>query len=385
METMARIVYGSYVVRFPLGGAMWDELQWLVGLQQLGHDVYFVEKSGWPDSCFDPSTNVESADCSYGISALRALLGRFGLQDRWCFVDAATRYHGLSQEQVEAIFKSADLFVDMGPLYEWCDEAAATGLRVVVDGKPGFTQMQMEMGRTAGRERPQYDAYYTLGHNIGTDRSTAPTAGRQWRAVFWPVTVGLLSCHPAKADAPFTTVMQWRSHDSITFKGITYGQKDIEFAKFMRLPALTTVPLEIGVSAGSGVRQQLMNSGWRVREANAGVAQSSDSYLEYIRASRGEFSVCKNVFVATNSGWFGGRAGAYLASGRPVVMQDSGFSAHLPCGRGLFAVRTVEEAAGALNEIHGDYERHSKWAREIALEHLDSRRVLGRFLRELGV
>jgi hypothetical protein len=112
---------------------------------------------------------------------------------------------------------------------------------------------------------------------------------------------------------------------------------------------------------------------------------SFDSWRDYIRASRGEFSVCKNVYVATNSGWFSDRSACYLASGRPVVMQDTGFSAHLPCGRGLFAVRNAEEAAAAIAEINGNYQRHSRAARALASEFLDTGIVLRKFLRELGV
>src|SRR5262249_5514723 len=124
--------------------------------------------------------------------------------------------------------------------------------------------------------------------------------------------------------------------------------------------------------------------GWRVRDAHE-VTATFDAYMDYIRASRGEFSVCKNVFVATASGWFSDRSAAYMAAGRPVVLEDTGFGEHLPCGRGLFAVCSSEEAAEALAEIDGDYRRHSTWAREVAREHLDAGVVLGKFLQEIGI
>jgi hypothetical protein len=381
---MARIVLGSYVVRFPLGGYLSWVLQWLVGFQQLGHDVYFVEKSGWSNACYNPLTDTMSDDCSYGVATLNALLVRFGLEERWCFVDIAGQYHGLSPERIEAVFKSADLFVDMGTHGAWLDEAASAQLRVLVDGEPGYTQMKMEKTLSAGQSLPVYDYYYTVGQNIGTDKSTAPTAGLPWRKVFYPVVMSLIPCQLADAAAPFTTVMSWQAHAPIEFNGTVYGQKDVEFVKFMDLPRRTTTPLEISVAGQDLPIKQLTELGWRVQDAHA-VTMSYDAFWEYIRASRGEFSVCKNVFVATHSGWFGDRVAAYLASGRPVVMQDTGFSAHLPCGRGLFAVCTVEEATAAIDEIQGDYERHSNGAREIAVEYLNTPKVLGQFLHELGL
>ena len=371
------------MVRYPLGGINQWVLGWLVGFQKLGHEVYFVEKSGWPNSCYDLSKRVMTDDCSYGIAVVSALLRRFGLQDKWCFVDAAGRYHGLTRGHVATVFKSADLFVDL-EWDEWLVEAADAGLRVFVDGEPGWFQMKMEKSRHAGQKSPDYDYYYTTGRNVGTDRSTAPTAGKKWRPVFSPVIVDPFEYKPVKADAPFTTVMNWQSHKQVEFNGIIYGQKDVEFDKFIDLPNLTTTPLEIAVSGSNVPKKRLLDFGWRVRNADD-VAVTVNSYREYICASKGEFSVAKNVFVATNCGWFGDRPGYYMASGRPVVVQDTGFSHHLPCGQGLFSVRTVEEAAEAINEINGNYERHSRWARDIAIEYLDATKVLRNFLRELGV
>jgi hypothetical protein len=381
---MARIVLGSYMVRYPLGGMLSWVLQYLVGLQRLGHDVYFVEKSGYPSSCYNPMRNVMSDDCSYGVATLAALLARFGMQGRWCFVDAHERYHGLSRDRVETIFKSADLFMDMGTHGAWLPEAADTSLRIVIDGEPGFTQIKMEQQLAAGAPASSYDFYYTVGSNIGTASSTAPTARQHWRSVFHPVVTDMFRSEVAHPNAPFTTVMNWQSHSPIDFNGVRYGQKDLEFNKFMDLPRRTRAPLEVAVGGKNVPTTRLMDAGWRVRDARE-VTLSYDSFRDYIQASRGEFSVCKHVFVATNCGWFSDRSAAYLASGRPVVLQDTGFSEQLPCGRGLFAVRTADEAASALEEISGNYEYHAKGARDLAAESLDAPKVLGRLLQELGI
>jgi len=381
---MARIVVGSTMVRYPLGGMNQWVLAWLVGFQRLGHDVYLVEKSGWPNSCYDLSNRVMTDDCSYGVAVVSVLLRRFGLADNWCFIDATGRYHGMTRERVEAAFGSADLFLDLEG-NEWLVEAADVGTRVFVDAEPGWCQIRMEKGRRAGRESPDsHHYYYTDGRNIGTGRSTAPTGGKEWRHMFPPVLIDLFPYHPVSKYAPFTTVMNWQSHKHVEFDGITYGQKEMEFAKFLDLPSRVAAPLEIAVSGADVPRQQLKEYGWHVRDADD-VAVTIDSYKQYILGSRGEFTVAKNVFVATNCGCFGDREGYYMASGRPVVLQDTGFSAHLPCGEGLFAVRTVEEAAAAIEEIERDYARHSKSARAIAEEYLSATKVLAKLLDELGI
>jgi hypothetical protein len=378
-----RIVLDSYLVHYPLGGMHSWVMQYLIGFQRLGHDVFFVEKSPYPRSCYDPEHDAMSDDCSRSVTKVTELMRRFGLGDRWCYVDSDGHHHGLRRARVTEVMRSADVFIEMGTYGHWLDDAAAAGLRVYLDAEPGSSQMLMERELASGRTLPDYDVYYTDGVNVGTPHSTAPTAGRAWRALYNPVVLDLFPIQPAPADAPFTTVMNWKAHRTMTHENTTYGQKDVEFEKFWDLPSRTRAPLEVAVSGKQVPASRLAAAGWRTRAANR-VTRSVDSYWSYIRGSRGEFSVSKNVFVATNCGWFSDRSAVYLASGRPVVLQDTGFSSHLPCGQGLFAVRSVDEAAAALEEIVGDHDRHASRAREIAEEHLDARKVLGGLLRELG-
>jgi hypothetical protein len=380
---MARIVLGSYMVRYPLGGMMSWVLQYIVGFQRLGHDIWFVEKAGYPNSCFDPVRNVMSDDCRYGTAVLNALLSRFDLQDRWCFVDDSGEYHGVSRQRIEDVLASADVFVDMGTHGSWLEQAAGAGLRVLVDGEPGMTQMKMQNLLDTGETLPEYDCYYTTGRNIGTEGSSAPAAGRDWRPIFHPVVCDLFPVTPPPPGAAFTTVMNWQSYEPVNYRGRSYGHKDLEFERFIELPARTSARFEAAISGKTLPLDRLTAHGWTTRDAHD-VSISFDAFREYIATSRGEFSVCKNGYVATNSGWFSDRSAAYLASGRPVVQQETGFSAHLPCGEGLFAVRDAGDAAAAIDTIEGDYARHSKRAREIASECLDAEAVLGGFLRELG-
>jgi hypothetical protein len=381
---MARIVVGSYLVRYPLGGNVSCVLQYLLGLHRLGHEVYFVEKSAYVKSCYDPHANEMTDDCSSGVKIVRDVLTRFGLQDRFCYVDAQDRYHGLSPRSVEAIFRSSDLFIEMGSHEAWLNETGWSKTRILLDGDPGFSQIWIETRISQGDQPPRYDAYFTVGANVGSSRSIAPTAGERWRPYFHPVVVDLFPVTPVGDAAPFTTVMNWESYRPVEYRGESYGHKNIEFDNFLDLPSLTPVSLELAVAGPAVPRERLRRHGWGVRDGRAATI-TTDCYWDYIRASRGEFTVCKNGFVRMNTGWFGDRSSAYLASGRPVVMQDSGFGSRLPCGVGLFAVKDADEAAAALEEIGRDWPRHSRAAREIAVEYLDAPKVLGRLLRDVGL
>ena len=379
---MARIVLSPYLVRYPLGGMNQSILGWMHGLSDLGHEVFVVERSTGSNECYDPVKRLMTDDCEYGISVVGELLDSRGFGDRWCFVDAHGRHHGLDEKTLNGLLRTADVFVGM--LWkEWLDEASGCGLRVFVDGEPGYFQMELATEGANDCDSTAYDYYFTTGLNMGAGDCTAPTAGLTWRPVLSPISVSRFAVAESPPDAPFTTVMNWRSHKTIQFQGLRYGQKDVEFLKFLELPSRTTANLEVAAS-GRVPEDQLVAAGWRVRDADR-VAATVESYLAYIASSRGEFSVAKNVFVATNCGEFSERSGCYLASGRPVVAQETGFSRHVPCGRGLFAVRNEEEAAAALDDINTDYERHSRWAREIAREYLDAERVMRSVLNGIGL
>lgn len=380
---MLRIVLGSYMVRYPLGGMMSWVLQYLLGFDRLGHEIWLVEKAGYPNSCYDPERDVMTDDCTYGVAAVNRVLSRFGLADRWCFVDASGRYHGTDRSMTEDVLATADVFLDMGTHGAWLEEAAGAGIRVLIDGEPGFTQMKMVDAARQGNPPAGYDRYYTTGSNIGTERSTAPDAGVDWGHLVHPVVCDLFADIDRPGSGPYTTVMNWRSYEPLDFEGETYGHKDAEFQQFLTLPSRVDVPLEIAVDSqapGDDLREQ----GWQVEDAHS-VTRTLDSFYDYVASSRGEFSVCKSGYVRTRCGWFSDRGAVYLASGRPVIQQETGFSDVLPTGRGLFAVSSLDGAAAALSEVDGDLTRHSEAAREVARAYLDTDVVLSRFLHELDL
>lgn len=380
---MARIIVNSAMIRFPMGGINLWAVTWLAGMQQLGHEVFFLEDTGWENACYDAGRQIMSNDCSYGISVVAPLLERFGLGDRWSFIDFEGNHHGMSRTQVDELFRTADAFIDFewGALYE---RAANVPLRIFMDSEPGWFQIRRVRDIDSGKTLRKYDYYFTTGLNVGSEHSTVETAGIDWLPTWTPVLIPDDIPDFARHNGRFTTIMGWQSNPPVVFRGVTYGQKDLEFEKFMELPRHVSDEIEVAVSGPAVPRERLAENGWHVRQANE-VARSLDSYLDYIRQSKGEFTVAKNSFVMTRCGWLGDREGVYLSMGKPVVVQDTGITRHLPCGEGLFAVDNIEEAAAAIAEISADYRRHSRAARDLAGQYLSTGKVVGSLLTRAGL
>ncbi len=381
---MAKIIFGSYMFRYPLGGMLSWALQYMLGMKVLGHDVYFVEKAGYDRSCFDVSKGIMTNDCSYGIKVVSQLFKRFGLEEKWCYVDYEGNYHGLSKRKINEVFKGSDIFIDSGTHGSWESEATNSAIRVLIDGEPAYTQIKWANNLANGTSIPKYDRYFTNGKGLGTKGNPAPTLNINWEPIYSPVDTNLFTPTPFIKGSPYSTVMNWQSHPPICYNGKTYGQKDIEFQKFISLPILVEHRIEVAVSGKEIPYDILKKNRWLINDAQK-VTLSFDSFCSYLSYCRGEFSVCKNVFVENNTGWFSDKSAAYLASGRPVILQETGFSKHLPTGEGLFAVNNVEEAKEAIIEIESDYRRHSKKAREIVCEFLEAKKVMKEFLNKLGV
>ena len=380
---MARIILSATMIRYPLGGMNQWILAWLVGLKSLGHEVYLVEQSGWRNACYDVSKGIMTADCSYGIGVVSRLLARYGLERNWCYVDEEQTHHGLTSTQLRELFASADVFIDL-EWGEWVEASEPIPVRIFYDGDPGWFQFNL-MGRLArGETLVNYDYYFTAGGRIGKQDCLVPTAGISWRHMIAPVLLDDQGPVPTKPGSSWTTVMNWKSNKEVEYNGTRYGQKDVEFLKIIQLPSLVKVPMEVAVSGPGVPRELLLNHGWRIQNADQ-MAVDVDHYRQYIAHSRGEFSVVKNAFAQTRGGWFGDRPGYYLFAGRPVVVQDTGFSDYLPCGEGLLSFTNLNEAADAIASVEADYERHARAAREIAHEFLDAKKGLAQMLRTAGV
>ncbi len=376
-------IVAGYLVGNPVGGHVLSILHWLAGLRQLGYDVVFVEHHGWPDACWNPRTKTLSDDPSYGLAELTGHAERFGLKG-WCFVDQQGTYHGLSKADLDAACRESAALIGLWTV-TWLDEFHACRRRIFIDPDPGFTQFAMSpdvRASLAFASPVDFHEHYSYGTRIGRPDCPIPTHGIEWRPLRPPVALDLLPVR-FTPDAPcFTTVMAWSPRKPVVYDGVEYGLKDVEFWRIADLPSRVPGCLEIALG-GPAPYDRILEAGWRLVSA-ADVTATPWTYRDYIAQSRGEFSVAVNLEVKTRSGWFSDRTAAYLASGKPVVVQDTGFSEDLPCGEGLFAFHTIDDAAAAIEEIGRDYRRHCLAARRIAEEHLDATKVVARVLGGRG-
>jgi hypothetical protein len=379
-ELMARTaIVAGYLVGYPAGGHVMSILHWFAGLRSLGYDVVFVEHHGWRDACFNPRTNTMSDDPSYGIEHLAGYAQLFGLR-AWCFVDRQGRYHGISQEEMVRLCKEADVLLGIWTV-TWLDEFHECRRRIFIDTDPGFTQFTMPPGARASlafASPVDFHEHYSVGTRIGQPDCPIPTHGITWRPTRFPVALDLLPFHFAPDAECFTTVMAWAPRKPVVYEGVEYGLKEIEFWRIAELPTRVNGCMEIALG-GNAPFDRIAAAGWRITDALA-VSVTPWTYRDYLARSRGEFSVLTNLYVKTRSGAFSDRTAAYLATGKPAVVQDTGFSEELPCGEGLFAFSTLDEAVAAIEEINRDYRRHCRAARRIAEQHFDARRVIGRIL-----
>lgn len=381
-------IVAGYIVRYPLGGHVLAELHYLRGLQQLGFDVIFVEEAlaEW-SLCFDPVRCEMTTDPTAGLAALQRELKPLGLDHSWCFVDGRGQWHGMNAAQLRALCRRAKLVLSRANV-TWLEEFRECPMRVFVDTDPGFTHFRLPEKPTPSTSgyASAYDFqhHFTYGERLGQPDCPIPSVGFSWHPTRAPVALDLMPVRFAPAATHFTTVMSWGARAPIEYRGESYGQKDIEFRRVMELPARVGPVLELALAGDKAPRAEIEAAGWRLANPMA-VTATVDSYRDYIAQSRGEFSVAVNLEVKTRSGWFSDRTAAYLAAGKPVVVQDTGFSEFLPCGEGLFAFETIDEAGAAIETIAGDYARHCRAARRIAEEYFAAEKVIGKLLQESSV
>jgi hypothetical protein len=378
------VIAGSLAQKPRHGGHTWVFLQYLLGFKRLGWDVLFLDQLG-PDACRDENGRPCPPDESLNLRYLREVLGRFGLGGAFAVVcDGGRRFLGLPRAQVlERTRRSAFLLNVMGFLKDE-EVLASAPRRVFLDIDPGFGQMWKELGLHdpfAG-----HDDFVTIGENVGRPGCEVPTCGLAW--VTTPQPVVLDHWPPAGGHVRgYTSVASWRgAYGPVEYRGKTYGLRVHEFRKFAALPRLSGRPFEVALDihpSEVGDLELLRANGWSLAGPVA-VAGDPWAYQEFIRGSRAELMVAKNMYVETQSGWFSDRSICYLASSKPVLAQDTGLEGLYPVGEGLLTFRTLEEALAGVEEVEADYARHARAARAVAEECFDSDRVLSRLVAKIS-
>jgi len=375
--------------KMPVGGVVWQTVHYLLGLERLGFDAYYVEAHARTPSML--MTRPDDDSSKLATDFIAGVMRRFGLEGRWAFqaLHADGRCHGLSKDELDRLYAEAAVIFNLHGGTEPRPEHAATGRLVYVESDP--CQLQAELaerhGRTIAFLEPHV-AFFTFGENLGEPDCGLPVPEQfRFLPTRQPVLVDLWESRGLPAGPAFTTIGNWRqAWRDIQLGGETYHwSKHHEFLRFLDVAALAGVPLELALASFEDDDRSLLEAnGWRVRPA-AEVSRNADRYRAYIAGSRGEFTVAKDQNVRLRSGWFSDRSATYLAAGRPVVTQDTGFGHALPTGEGLFSYRTPLEAAEALHRIEADYARHSKAAWDVAREYFAAEKVLGDLLGHLGL
>jgi hypothetical protein len=379
-----QIVVLGYIIRAPLGGLAWHHLQYVLGLARLGHDVLFIEDSDDYPSCVHLDCDVND-DPSEGLAFAHHAFERLGIAGRFAYYDSPRReWLGPAAHIAHDFCAGAQVVLNLSginPVRPWWRDVPT---RILIDTDPAFLQIRHLQSEEARAMADAHNAFFTFGEKFADQDCSIPDDGFPWRPTRQPVVLDVWPVTQPSHDRPFTTVMQWDSYESLNHHGRRYRMKSASFRQFSDLPRRCNAALLLGIGGNShSAHKNLEAQGWLVRNAIE-FTRDPWQYQHFIRQSAGEFSVAKEGYVAANSGWFSERSANYLASGRPVILQDTGFSDILPTGEGLLAFTTPQEAVECLKRVRQDLQVHSDAARAIAVEYFDSSKILSDLLAHSG-
>ena len=366
----------------PIAGVIWQHIHYIVGLQRLGHDVYYVEDSARIP--YNPVTFDTSNDYEYAAGLLKRLAGEFGFESRWAF---CARYLpknptvGFSLKKIRQLYRDADAILNICGTQEFNDDLLESDRILYIESDPGVEQIKVDQRvKTTISYLKRHHALFTFGENVGTNRFPVPLHKLKWLPTRQPVVTDLWKTNRRPgATAVFTSVANWSTSGlkDIQWRGKKYlWSKSREFLRFVGAPKRCGETFELATDIkDEKTRSKFLRNGWRFRLPHD-LSVDYWSYRDYLRRSKGEFSVAKDQYVRLHTGWFSDRSVCYLAAGRPVVMQETGFSEHYGNRGGLFGFNSLGEITEAIRAITADYDRHSRAAREIAREGFEAESVL---------
>lgn len=393
MAEQRKIVLLGAMASMPFAGVVWQVLHYLEGLRRLGHDVTYVEDTAtWP---YDPERDTVTDDAGPAARRLGALFERFGFENRWAYRNGAKpeELFGMSAQALERALRDADALINLSGATVLSESHLNVPVRIYLETDPVTPQLEIDQGRKFTLDfLAAHTHHFTFGERLGRPDCDVPVDGFDYLPTrqpvlldWWPVASHFPA--PPPGDLRFTTVGNWEQvTKDIEWRGEVYGwSKSAEFMKVLGLPVRVGVKLELGLALDdAGTISMLEARGWHVVNALQ-LSREPDVYRDYISSSAGEFSVAKDQNVRLRSGWFSDRTATYLASGRPAVVQDTGFDIALPVGEGLLAFHDEDSAAAAIESVAANYERHSRSAREIAEMHLRGEDVIAALLDRAGL
>jgi hypothetical protein len=386
VKSRGRVIVLHFVGQMPLAGIAWQAMHYVLGLERLGYEAWYIEDGG--ANPYDPRRNSVVMDCEYNVSYVRQMMEQYGLGDRWAYWDAINDvYHGLSRERVRELYRDSDALINLCGATRLRDEHMACPVRIMIDTDPVYEQIKYAKSDPAARAYlDAHTHFFTYGENIGSPDCPVPLSGIPWRPTRPPV-IPELWPQDTRQPEQFTTIATWENKGkNITYDGADYyWSKHVNFVRFLDIPKRAGRPFTMAMLPPSdAVEAEVTANGWRVIDPRP-VSASMEAYAAFIAGSRGEFTVAKDIYVRPNSGWFSDRSICYLAAGRPVITMRTGFSKFYPVGAGLFEFSTTDEVLAAIEAIDADYSGQSRAAREIAAEYFAADRVVSRLMNESGL
>jgi hypothetical protein len=395
MAVAPRIIVTGLVGLYPVGGVAWDYLQYVIGFMRLGYDVYYYEDTwSWP---YHPVERRNTEEGDYSAAFIQAFFEQYApeLSNRWNYWHLRETSYGMTRAAFEDVARTAGVFLNVSGACIIPDALSSHCVKLFLDTDPGYNQIMLseQFAWSENVERwcasvADHDQHFTYAENIHGADCVIPKLDFVWKTTRMPVVLDLWddsALRLPRQDAPWTTVSTWNAFKGkLIYKGVEYKSKGHEFEKLIELPRLTQTPLKVAMGGVNAPVQRLTGYGWDVVDGPSATL-TPELYQTFIARSRGELSTAKHVYVAMRSGWFSCRSACYLAAGRPVVVQDTGFSRIIPTGEGVLAFSTIDEAAAAIAAVEANYEHHQRSARVIARAHFDSSVVLGQLLEQIGL
>lgn len=382
-----KIIVFGILFWYPLAGVTFQFLHYLIGLRRLGYDPYYIEDSGrW---IYDPRINDLSPDASGNLEAVVPILESHGFRGKWAFRGKYPdgKCYGLSEPQIDQLYREADAFLNITGAQEIREEHMVVKRRVYVESDPFASQVKVALGHQGMIQTlAAHDTLFTFGENLGAADCSVPTTQFQWLPTRQPVVLDLWHETPPTPRASYNTITTWHNKGkNIEYQGdIWYWTKDREFEKFLDLPLRRSVSFELAAGVDESTRRTLTQHGWRQTDS-IDISKDPAHYKNYIQQARGEFTVARDQYVRPNTGWFSDRSACYLAAGRPVITQQTGFSKFFPTGKGLFAFSSMDDILAAVDAIESDYEGNCRAARDIAAEYFAAEKVVGSLMERAGL